>query len=176
MLTPMDEPLGRTVGNALEVREAVETLQNRGPADLVNLTLDLCASVSDRPREVFAAHLASGTAWKKFVALVEAQGGNASALEKMEAIHPALVIEPVHAPRPGRVTRMDAGEIGRVCVRLGAGRRLASDTVDFAVGLSGIRKVGDHVKTGEPLLAIHTHTPAAAEEARLALEMAITVE
>lgn len=176
MLTPMDEPLGRTVGNALEVREAVETLQNRGPADLVNLTLDLCASVSERPREVFAEHLASGAAWQKFVALIEAQGGNASALEKIDAIHPALVIESVRAPRAGRVTRMDAGEIGRVCVRLGAGRRLASDTVDFAVGLSGICKVGERIESGEPLLAIHTHTPAAAEEARRALEMAITVE
>ncbi len=71
---------------------------------------------------------------------------------------------------------MDAGEIGRVCVRLGAGRRLASDTVDFAVGLSGICKVGERIESGEPLLAIHTHTPAAAEEARRALEMAITVE
>jgi pyrimidine-nucleoside phosphorylase len=173
MLTPMDEPLGRTVGNALEVREAVETLQNRGPADLVNLTLDLCASVSERPRETFAAHLASGAAWQKFV---EAQSGNASALKRMDAIHPALVIEPVRAARAGRVTRMDAGEIGRVCVRLGAGRRVASDTVDFAVGFSGIRKVGEFVEAGEPLLFIHTHTPAAAEETRRALAAAISVE
>jgi len=94
----------------------------------------------------------------------------------MDAIHPALMIEPVRAPRSGRVTRMDAGTIGRASVRLGAGRRLASDTVDFAVGFSGIRKVGDHVEAGDPLLAIHAHTSTSIAEARHALEGAISVE
>jgi pyrimidine-nucleoside phosphorylase len=176
LLTPMDEPHGRAVGNALEVRESVETLQNRGPADLVSLTLDLCAFVSERPREIFAAHLASGAAWQKFVALVEAQGGDASALEKMDAIHAAPVIETFEAPRAGRVARMDAGEIGRASVRLGAGRRLASDAVDFAVGFSEIRKVGEWVAAGEPLLKIHARTAEAAVEALRALEGAIGVE
>ena len=104
LLSPMDEPLGRAVGNALEVAEAVETLQGRGPNDLVQLTLDLAAEVATAPRAQLARWLNDGTAWKKFVALVEAQDGDASALEKMATDSSrADHLSPARVPRPDSI-------------------------------------------------------------------------
>ena len=155
LLTPMAEPLGCTAGNALEVAESVETLQGRGPRDLVELALDLAAQVSNVSRERLAAWLGNGTAWRKFVAMVEAQGGDATALERIAEVHRAPCIHDVVAKEDGKLTRMDAGTIGRACVALGAGRAKASDAIDFAVGVSAIRKVGETVERGAILLRVH---------------------
>ena len=160
LLTRMDEPLGHSAGNALEVAEAVDALQDRGPLDLVTLTLDLAAQVSNVPREQLAAWLADGTAWRKFVAMVEAQGGKASALERIAEIHRAPCVRELPAPAAGLITRMDAGTIGRACVALGAGRAKASDAIDFAVGVSAIRKVGERIERGETLMRIHARSEA----------------
>ena len=154
-LSAMDEPIGRAVGNALEVAECVETLQGEGPRDLVELILDLAAKVSSASRAQLAVWLADGSAWKKFVALVEAQEGDASALEKIGRIHPAPIMQPLPAEMSGTIARIDAGEIGRASVLLGGGRQTTSDVVDFAVGFSGIKKVGERVEKDEPLLIIH---------------------
>ncbi|MGI8435662.1 MAG: thymidine phosphorylase, partial [Chthoniobacterales bacterium] len=116
LLSPMDEPLGRTVGNALEVAECVQVLQGRGPQDICDLTLDLAQQVVDTPREILARHLSDGSAWKKFVALVYAQDGDATALEKITQSHHAPIIHPFPASRAGHVTRMDAELIGRASV------------------------------------------------------------
>lgn len=175
LLSPMDEPLGRTVGNALEVAEAVETLQGGGPPDFVDLTLDLCERVANSPREKLASWLQDGTAWNKFVALTEAQGGDAAALERMLSIHKAPYQEPFRAARSGTITRLDAGTIGAASVRLGAGRKKASDKVDYAVGFSGIRKCGDRVESGEPVLVVHARSQAAAEQIHRDLEKAVTI-
>ncbi len=161
LLTPMDEPLGRAVGNALEVAEAVQTLQGSGPRDLVALTLDLAAQVSNVPREQLAAWLADGAAWEKFVAMVEAQEGDATALAHIEQVHQAPVVRDFPAPRSGKIARMDAGAVGRACVALGAGRAKTSDAIDFAVGVSAIRKVGERIEAGETLLRIHARSDAA---------------
>ena len=160
LLTPMDEPLGRTVGNALEVAEAVECLRGGGPEDMIDLTLDLAEKVAGAPRAQLAHWLQDGTAWKKFVAMVEAQGGDASALERMVEVHRAPIIHEFCASQSGHVTRMDAGGIGRACVALGAGRAKASDSIDFAVGVSAIQSVGATVQRGEPLLRIHARSEA----------------
>ncbi len=176
LLTRMDEPLGHTVGNALEVHEAIETLQGRGPADLTKLTLDLCERVSESPRTRLEALLKSGAAWEKFVALVEAQSGDSAALERLDKVHRAPWIAPFLSPGPGVVVRMDAGTIGRASVRLGAGRRRAADAIDHAVGFSGIRKVGDRVAAGDPLAFIHARTEPDLEMARRALGDAIALE
>ncbi len=176
LLTPMDEPLGATVGNALEVAESVETLQNRGPADLVDLTLALCANVTDLPRETFQKHLESGAAWKKFLDLVESQRGNARALENLATFHPAPEVVEILAPRDGVIRRIDARAIGLASVLLGAGRMVSADPIDFAVGFSGIRKTGEAVAKGEPLLAIHARDATGLEMARQAVEKAIVVE
>jgi len=176
LLTPMDEPLGRTVGNALEVVESVESLQNRGPKDLVDLTLELCASVSDLPPETFRRHLESGAAWDKFLAMVEEQGGDARVLENLAEFHPAPEIGIVAAPHDGIIRRIDAKAIGLASVLLGAGRMVSTDTIDFAVGFSGIRKTGDTVAKGEPLLTIHARDAKGLELAREAVEKAVLIE
>jgi pyrimidine-nucleoside phosphorylase len=176
LLSPMDEPLGRAVGNALEVAEAVATLKGNGPADLVELTLDLAAKVASASRDQLAAWLREGRAWEKFVALVEAQDGDASALEKMTEIHPAPVIRPLPAPRAGVIKEMNAEAIGRAALFLGAGRAQAADAIDFAVGFSQIKKVTETVGVHEPLLFIHARRERDLAAVLPLLEEAILLE
>jgi thymidine phosphorylase len=151
----MDEPLGRSVGNALEVAECVEILQGGGPSDVVDLVLDLAEQVSTAPRTKLAGWLSDGTAWRKFISLVYAQDGDASSLDKIADVHRAPIIHPLLAPSAGTVKKMDAETIGRAALLLGAGREKADDTIDFAVGLSAIKKIGEPVNAREPLLLVH---------------------
>jgi pyrimidine-nucleoside phosphorylase len=154
-LSPMDEPLGRSVGNALEVAECVEILQGGGPADLIELILDLAEKVSKTPRAQLEKRLKDGTAWKKFISLVYAQDGDATSVEKILDSHRVPIIEPFPAKSAGTVKRMDAELIGRASVILGAGRRRISEPIDFAVGFSQIKKIGEKVEVDEPLFMIH---------------------
>jgi pyrimidine-nucleoside phosphorylase len=155
LLSPMDEPLGRTVGNALEVAECVEILQGGGPPDLVKLILELAAKVSTNARDQLEERLQDGRAWKKFVSLVYAQDGDATALEKITEVHRAPVIQPVPAKRTGTVKGMNAEWIGRASVLLGGGRQKADDSIDFAVGISGLKKIGEKIEGDEPLMFVH---------------------
>ena len=155
LLNPMDEPLGRTVGNALEVAECVEILQGGGPPDLIKLIIDLAEKVSETPRAQLEKRLQDGSAWKKFVSLVYAQDGDATMVEKILEQHRAPIIQAWPAKSAGQVKKIDAGLIGRASVMLGAGRQRADDPIDFAVGFSGIKKVGEHVDLDEPLFVIH---------------------
>lgn len=158
LITPMNEPLGFAAGNALEVIECVECLQGRGPADTVDLTLDLAARVSNSPREQLESWLRDGTAWNKFVQMVEAQGGDATALERLGEVHRAPIIHDLPAPATGVLNSLDAGLIGRACVQLGAGRTTTGDAIDFAVGCSQFVKVGTSVERGQPLLRVHARS------------------
>jgi pyrimidine-nucleoside phosphorylase len=176
ILTPMDEPLGHTVGNALEVAEALETLRGGGPDDLKKLTLDLAERVANVPRGILEKWLNDGTAWEKFIALVEAQGGDSGALEKIADLHRAPIIHEFRAQKNGRVTKMDAGAIGLACVQLGAGRQKTGDAIDFAVGCSAIAKLGARVEKGEPLLRIHARTEASLQNVLPLFEKATCVE
>jgi len=175
LLTPMDEPLGRTAGNALEVAEAVECLRGGGPQDMIDLTLDLAEKVADASRAQLAQWLRDGTAWSKFVALVEAQGGDATALERITEVHHAPFVHEVCASQSGHVTRMDAGGIGRACIALGAGRAKASDRIDFAVGVSAIHSVGAAVERGEPLLRVHARSEASLQAALPLIAAAVSI-
>lgn len=159
MLNPMDEPLGRMVGNALEVAECVEVLQGGGPEDLITLTLDLAAKLVPTSREALAARFHDGTAWAKFVAMIEAQGGDATSLENIRDLHRAPIVTEMVAPITGRLTKLDALEIGRLVVELGGGRAKADDVVDFAVGVECLHKQGDAVEAGEPILRVHSRQP-----------------
>lgn len=176
LLNSMDEPLGRAVGNALEVAECVGILHGAGPSDTIKLVLDLAERVSMRSRDELARWLKDGTAWRKFGALVEAQGGDLHAVEKIAAVHTAPVIEPFIAARDGIVEMMHAGRLGRACVLLGGGRRKADDSVDFVVGFSNIKKVGEAVQRGEPLFFIHGRSSTAVESVRPLLQEAVLVK
>lgn len=178
LLTPMDEPLGTSAGNALEVAEAVACLQGGGPADTVALTLDLAEKVAGVPRAQLSAWLTDGTAWGKFVAMVEAQGGDANDLERItsSAVHQAPIIRDFPAPASGRLARVDAELIGRACIALGGGRTKASDRIDPAVGCDGFKKVGDRVEKGEPILRVHARTEAQLASAMGMIEEAVAIE
>ena len=160
LLTPMDEPLGHTAGNALEVWESVETLRGRGPRDLVALTLDLAERVANSPRAQLAKWLEDGTAWRKWVQLVEAQGGNAADTERILDIHRTPLRHELRADRSGKLIKVDANSIGRACIALGGGRAKASDSIDYAVGVSDVAKVGAAVTTGDLLMTIHARDEA----------------
>ena len=159
LLNTMDQPLGRTAGNALEVAECVEVLQGGGPQDLIDLTIDLAAELLATPREKLRQRLHDGSAWQKFVAMVEAQGGDASSLDKMRDIHRAPVVTDIASPSAGILTKLDALEIGKLCVELGAGRTKAGDAVDFSVGVECLSKEGNNLAPGEPVLRIHSRGP-----------------
>ena len=175
LLSPMDEPLGRTVGNALEVSECVEILQGGGPADVKELVLDLAEQVSTANREQLAAWLQDGTAWRKFISLVYAQDGDASSLEKLGELHRAPIVQPFPAKAAGTVKRMDAETIGRASLLLGGGRKTADDDIDFAVGFSGIKKIGERVEKGEPLLTVHARNEPGLRSVLPLLEQAVEV-
>ena len=119
--------------------------------------------------------MSDGSAWRKFIALVEAQGGDAKALEKMTTIRAAPIIHPLPASRGGQIRRMDAGMVGRAALFLGAGRARSEDAIDFAVGFSRIRKVGERVEPNEPLLFVHARTDQTLASVLPLLEKAIEV-
>jgi pyrimidine-nucleoside phosphorylase len=155
VLNPMDEPLGRSVGNALEIAECVEIFQGGGPPEVVRLIVDLAEKISKTPRAQLEKRLKDGTAWKKFISLVYAQDGDATMVEKILDSHTAPIIQPFPAQSAGTVKRMDAELIGRASVILGAGRQRTADSIDFAVGFSKIKKIGEKVEVDEPLFMIH---------------------
>jgi pyrimidine-nucleoside phosphorylase len=175
LLSPMDEPLGRAVGNALEVAECVEILQGGGPPDLVQLIVDLAEKVSTTSRAQLKKRLKDGSAWKKFISLVYAQDGDATALEKITEVHRAPIVQPLRAKSAGIVKKMDAELIGRASVLLGAGREKAGDQIDFAVGISGIKKIGEHVDLDEPLLSVHARTQQSLHSVLPLLQKAVAV-
>lgn len=176
VLSPMEEPLGNCVGNALEVSEAVATLQGRGPADMVAITLDLASHLTETPRADLSRRLSDGSAFEKFLALVEAQGGDPSSFDRWEKIHPSRVQRVLESPASGKIVRMDAGTIGRACIALGAGRQRTTDPVDPAVGVSDLKKCGNSVSVGEPLLTIHAASQTAADAALASILTGIEIE
>lgn len=175
VLSPMDQPLGRTAGNALEVAEAADCLRGQGPPDVVELVLDLAERISPLPREALRKRLQDGTAWQTWIRLVEAQGGDASAMERIREVRRAPVIRVLEAPSGGTVIRYCADAVGRACVALGAGRAKASDAVDPRVGCEILAKTGDRVERSQPLARIHAADESAAARAAATVLAGITI-
>lgn len=175
VLNSMDEPLGHAVGNALEVQESIDTLKGNGPTDLVSITLDLAAQVSTVDRQQLETWLNDGTAWEKFVALVEAQGGDVAVLDDYAAVHPAPVIRAIEAEENGRLSRIDAATVGHASLELGAGRAKATDEVDFAVGFSEIAKCGTEVSRGDCVAKVHARSEEAAQRAERQFREGLTI-
>lgn len=172
----MNEPTGHAAGNALEITEAVACLQGRGPADLEKICLDLAAAVSPSSREQLRQKLHDGSAWAKFQEIIDAQGGDIDALERMDQVHPVKVIQEVKAPRSGTLTRMDAYQVGLAVLELGAGRAKAADAIDYAVGCDEIAKTGTEIHAGDTLIRIHARSDAAAERARQTILAGVSIE
>ncbi|TQM35102.1 thymidine phosphorylase [Pseudonocardia cypriaca] len=173
LLTDMSVPLGRAVGNALEVEESVEVLRGGGPADIVELTVALAremlalAGIEDvDPAQV----LASGKAHAVWERMIAAQGGDPGAPMPV-----AGHVEELVADRSGVLTRMDAYAVGVAAWRLGAGRARKEDAVQAAAGVRLLVDIGDEVEAGQPLLELHTDTPDAVAGARAALDGGVVV-
>lgn len=175
VLNPMSEPIGHAVGNALEVIEAIESLEGGGPADLRTITLDLAEKIAGVPRQTLETLLDDGSARRKFDDLVATQGGNPKDLTKLGEIHCAPVIREVLAPITGKVVKMDAGLIGQAGLQLGAGRAKATDGVNFAVGFDQLAKVGDPIHAGHPVCRIHAQSAVDFDMAEAMLEMAVEI-
>jgi pyrimidine-nucleoside phosphorylase len=179
LVTDMNTPLGRAAGNALEVIEAVECLDGRGPADLRELTLALGAELlvmtgvaADRAAAVAVqqAQLDSGEALRRFRRMVELQGGNPEALADYTLLPAAPVRQPLSAPSAGWVADVDAERIGRACLLLGAGRTRADQAIDPAVGIADLAQPGDRVERGSILAVVHAADEPSGEVRRLLRE------
>ena len=182
LLTAMDEPLGCMVGNALEVREAVECLRGGGPEDLREVTLELCTEVvlnsgevsdASDARSILEGLLDNGAALDRLARLIERQGGDPRVTEDLDLLPSAPVVQPFFAPWTGYVAALDARAIGMAAVQLGAGRMTVTDSVDPGVGFEVLCRVGERVERDEVLVHIHARDDDSATQAAQSLEAAL---
>jgi len=175
LISDMSQPLGWAVGNALEVREAINTLHEGGPDDFRDHCLVVAAEMlilgGEAPDTNSALTLAletlkSGAAWRKFRDMVRAQGGNVRHIEDPDLLPQARLVEPVPAQRSGYLTGVDAAEVGMAVMALGGGREKKGDQIDHSVGVIVHYKVGDLVQKETPLFTIHANDGARLAEAR----------
>ena len=183
-ITTMEQPLGQNIGNALEVREAIAALRGHGPADLVELCVELGAELAvlaaktpdpEAGRALMRRMLESGAAWHQFRRFIANQGGDIGVIDVPERLPTAPVVVAVPAPRPGFVAAINGEALGNAVNELGGGRMRKEDRIDPAVGLVLAAKVGDRVAVGAPLLHIHAANAADAERAAPLLAAAYTL-
>ena len=186
VLSPMREPLGRAVGNALEIREAIETLKGEGPADLWELTVELgteqlrmagLASSADEARDTLTRLRDSGAGAARLAELIAAQHGDARVVDAPDRLPAAPLVHPVTVDGDGArwIAEAEARAIGEAALALGAGRRKKGDPVDPAVGIVMRARIGDRVEPGQPLAEIHARSEAAAREAEARVRAAIVL-
>lgn len=182
VLTRMDEPLGRAVGNAVEVAESLACLRGRGPADLMEVTYALGVRMlrlarpelgEPEARRMLEERVEKGAALAIFRQIVAAQGGDARVVDEPDRLPCSRIQAPLPSPVQGVVQEVDARKVAEACLHLGAGRRRAEDRVDPAVGVTGLVKCGERVAAGQPLCTIHAASDAALGEARAHLADAI---
>ncbi|MBC9130262.1 pyrimidine-nucleoside phosphorylase [Frischella sp. Ac48] len=166
IISDMSQPLGYAIGNALEVKEAIDTLKGQGPADLHELVLTLGsqmvvlangAKTLAEARERLEEVMHNGKAIEKFKVMLKNQGGDPSVVDHPEKLPEAKYKIDLPAKQTGYVAEIVADEVGVAAMQLGAGRATKEDNIDVAVGIIMHKKVGDHVETGESLLTIHTN-------------------
>jgi pyrimidine-nucleoside phosphorylase len=174
LITAMDQPLGRSVGNALEMIESLDILRGKGPADSTELTLLLGAEMLvlagvaptvAAALPVLRSKLESGEALERFKKMVRGHGGNVDVIDDPGRFPAAAVRIDFPAPRAGVVQEADADKIGRASLVLGAGRAKVTDVIDPAAGLSRLVKIGERVEAGQPLATLHAATPERLEAA-----------
>lgn len=184
LLSAMDQPLGTTAGNALEVLEAIDVLQDRGPDDTRELVFELGSRMlmtagiehsAELARTLLAENLSSGKAFDCFRKMVELQGGDLRVIDEPARLPRAPVVREIRAEAGGWVSEVDADAVGRVCVMLGGGRKSMGEKIDHAVGVSGICKVGNEICAGDVLMTLHAANDAMAEECSVFLREAVNI-
>jgi pyrimidine-nucleoside phosphorylase len=183
LISDMNQPLGQAIGNALEVKEAIATLQGSGPDDFWDHCLEVAAHMVrlagkaadlDEAKEMITVVRDNGQGWAKFKAMVAAQGGDVAQVEQPDQLPQAERVEPIPAPRSGTIAAIDAGAIGWAAVHLGAGRQAKGESIDHSVGFILTAKVGQQLEAGQSLGQIHANDAAKLAQARQQLLEAIT--
>ena len=182
LLSDMNQPLGCAVGNAIEVREAVETLRGGGPEDFRLHCLEVASHMlvmgkiaqnESEGRLMAEQALSGGKALARFRELVSAQGGDVAYIDDLDKLPQATIKEIIPAEMTGYLCQVDARLVGEASVLLGAGRAKKGDPVDHAVGIMVHHKVGDHIESGQPLFTLYANQKTALEDARWHLAEAI---
>lgn len=175
VLTSMDEPLGYSVGNSLEVKEAIEALNGNIQEDVKKVVLELgsymllLAEITkdlEKAKEMLNENLQNGKAYKKFLELVKMQGGDANYLSDLENFEDSQYIEPIYSEKTGYIYSIDAKEIGKLACSLGAGRVRKEDKIDSSVGIVLLKKVGDYVTKDEEIAYLHINSPEQLDSAK----------
>ncbi|MDP3000689.1 MAG: thymidine phosphorylase [Bryobacterales bacterium] len=184
LITDMNQPLGYAIGNALEVMEVSQTLQNVGPTDLTRLSLELAArmiylgkvtATLEEARELAQRCLLDGSGYRKFRDVIQAQGGNPKVLDRFELLPNATGAREISSPRAGFVSAIDAEDIGRASSMIGAGRDRKEDVVDHAVGVILEVKVGQRIDAGGVLCRLYYTKDEKVEEAAQLIEDAFRI-
>jgi pyrimidine-nucleoside phosphorylase len=182
ILSDMNQPLGVAVGNALELKEAINMLQGEGPKDFYEHCMVIASNMLEMgkksgslndARKLAENTLLSGAAWNKFTQLVKAQNGDVSCINDIQKLPKAPIIAQMTSPESGYLTMVNAKTIGETAVLLGAGRAKKSDTLDLSVGILVHCKVGDHIEKDQPVFTIHANDRTKLEQAKLSLESAL---
>jgi len=184
LITDMNQPLGYAVGNALEVMEVSQTLQNAGPTDLTRISLELAARMIflakivptlDEGRELAQQKLLDGSGYRKFKDVIEAQGGNPQVLDRFELLPNATGVREIASPRAGYVSAIDAEDIGMASSMIGAGRNTKEDSIDPAVGVILEVKTGQKIEAGAVLCRLYYTREENLEEAAEQIEDAFRI-
>src|SRR6202158_2037286 len=184
LITDMNQPLGYAVGNALEVMEASQTLQNAGPADLTRISLELAArmiylakitTTLDEARELAQQKLLDGSGYRKFKDVIEAQGGNPQVLDRFELLPNATGVREIASPRAGYISAIDAEGIGMASSMIGAGRNTKEDSIAPAVGVILEVKTGQKIEAGAVLCRLYYTREDNLEEAAQQIEDAFRI-
>jgi pyrimidine-nucleoside phosphorylase len=184
LITDMGQPLGYAIGNALEIMEVSQTLQNAGPADLTRLSLELAARMIflakitkslDDAREVAQAKLLDGSGYRKFKEVIQAQGGNPQVLDRFELLPNATGAREISTSRGGYVSAIDAELIGQASSMIGAGRSTKEDSIDPAVGVILEVKVGQKIDSGSILCRLYYTSEDNLDEAAELIEDAFRI-
>jgi len=184
LVTDMNQPLGYAIGNALEVMEASQTLQNVGPADLTRISLELAArmiylgkqaATLEEGREIAQQKLLDGSGYRKLKQVIEAQGGNPQVLDKFELLPNASDVREVLSPRGGFVSAIDAEDVGRAASMIGAGRDHKDDQIDPAVGVILEVKTGERVEAGSVLCRLYYTSEERLDDAAQVIEDAFRI-
>lgn len=179
VISDMDEPLGYAVGNAIEVKEAIDTLNGHGPADLLELCLTIGslmaigtgkAGSTEEARRLLIEKLDDGSALKKFAEFVEAQGGDSAPVFNTELLPQASIVREVTSPVDGYVSHIESDRVGISAMKLGGGRETKESEIDLSVGILINKKVGDSVRKGEKIATLYANDNAKLEAALSELE------
>ena len=187
LITDMNQPLGNMVGNTLEVKEAIQTLNGQGPSDLIEVSLSLASYMLlgagrvdsiDEGRKLLQETIDNKSALHKFAEFIKAQGGNSEAVYDTDKFKKASMVEDLISDTDGYVTNIHTDEVGMTSLTLGGGRERKDSHIDLSVGIHIHKKIGDRVEKGDAIASLHSNDKekmkAAKERLRNAYEISDT--